>query len=88
MPQVADISDSVQEDPPLFVDDALPLRPTTPPGQHRPSLLACLRGLFSLTRRVRMRRGQCITLRMHDYERPVDILARQHPYLFIKAMSY
>jgi hypothetical protein len=87
MPQVADISDSVQEDWLSSVDEALPLRPTTPLGQHRFSLLAGLRGLISLTRRVCMRRGRYGAPRMYDFERPVDTLARQHPYLYIKAMS-
>ena len=87
MPQVADISDSVQEDLQLPADDALPLRPTIRPKQHRFSLLACLRGLIIPIRRVRVRRGQCSVPRLHNCERPVDILARQHPYLFIKAMS-
>ena len=87
MPQVADISDSVQEDLPLCADDMLPWRPTTPLRQHKLSLLACLRGLISLTRRVCTRLGRYGAPGMHDCERPVDTLARQHPYLFIKAMS-
>jgi hypothetical protein len=88
MPHVADISDSVQVS--ILArpkGQALPLRLTTPPGRHRFSLLAGLRGLISLTRRVCMRRGRHSAPRMHDFERPVDTLARQHPYLFIKAMS-
>jgi hypothetical protein len=85
MPQVADISDSVEEDLQSPADEALSLPLTAPPEEPKWSLLAYLRGLISPTRRARGQRHSA--LRIHDFERPVDTLARQHPYLFIKAMS-
>ena len=87
MPQVADISDSVVSILARPQGQALPSRPTTPPRQHKLSLLAYLRGLISPARRVCMRRQWHSAPRMHDFERPLDTLARQHPYLFIAAMS-
>jgi hypothetical protein len=86
MPYVTDVSDSEEIlTPPA--DDALPAPPTTPPGQHTPSLLAYFNSLITLARRARARRERHVMRGTGEFELPLDTLARKHPYIFIKTMS-
>jgi hypothetical protein len=87
MPYVTDASDSVQEVLTSPADDTLQALPTTPPGQHTPSLLAYLDGLITLARRAWARRERQVVQGTGEFELPLDILARKHPYMFIKTMS-
>jgi hypothetical protein len=86
MPYVTDVSDSVQEVHLSPTDDTLQALPTTPPGQHT-SPLAYLDGLITLARRAWARRERHVVRRTGEFELPLDILARKHPYIFIKTMS-
>ena len=87
MPYVTDVSDSVQEVLTSPADDTLPALPTTPPGQHTPSLLAYLDGLITLARRACARRKWQVVRGTGEFELPLDILVRKYPYMFITAMS-
>jgi hypothetical protein len=87
MPYVTDASDSVQEVLTSPADDTLQALPTTPPGQHTPSLFAYLDGLITLARRAWARRERQVVQGTGKFELPLDILARKHPYMFIKTMS-
>jgi hypothetical protein len=87
MPYVTDVSDSAQEVLTPPADDTLPALPTTPPGQHTPSLLAYVNRLIALARRARARQKRQVVPGAGEFELPLDILARKYPYMFIKTMS-
>jgi hypothetical protein len=87
MPHVVAASDSIHEA--LTSSAADTLRAPLPTPAFRPvrSLLAYLQSLITPARRSPVRRQRQCLHTAHEFERPVDTLARKHPYIFIKAMS-
>jgi hypothetical protein len=89
MPHVIDDTDMLEHatsTPDYDTVQALPLvLPSARRG--RSTLRASLRSLFTSIRRVRLYRQQPAVSGMQQFELPMDILARQHPDLYLRCMT-
>jgi hypothetical protein len=88
MPQVIDAPDAVQEAwRHQYAEKTAPPRPIIQPQRGRTGLFTALRsGMTALLKR-HPRPQSSVTHTKQRFELPIDRVAREHPFLFITAMS-
>jgi hypothetical protein len=72
---------------PQYEPDARSLPPFSQPRRGYARLFSGLRGLMAAFSKRRARYPLRPGCQHHQFELPIDTLARQQPYLYIKAMS-
>ena len=89
MPHVTDDTDTLQEIALLPEYDYAKSLPRVLPPSRRGGfhLLAFLRRLITAHWRGKARQERLCNPRAHEFETLTDILARKHPYLYIKTLS-
>jgi hypothetical protein len=89
MPHVIDDPDVLEHSTTTPDCDETQALPRVLPSARRghPRLFAVLRGLFTTLRRRRTPREQPAIPRTQPFELPMDILAREHPDLYLRSMS-
>lgn len=88
MSQMIETPEIVREDHwPQYEPEARSLPPFTQPRRGYARLFSGLRGLMAAFGKRCARYQPCAGCQQHQFELPIDTLARKQPYLYIKAMS-
>jgi hypothetical protein len=69
-----------------YEPDARSLPPFTASRRGHTRLFSGLRGLLTMFSQRRVQHHPCLECQPHQFEMPLDTLARQQPYLYISAM--
>lgn len=88
MPQVIDVPEAVQEERwQRDEEKTAPQLPTIEPQRKRTSVYALLRSAVGSLIKHHPRPQSSVTHTTQRFELPIERVAREHPFLFITAMS-